>query len=98
MADDEAKVTQSTQFKMGDRVVDAWGNDVEQSEDEEVGYDSWTAKQLMKELSDRNETRDESEQIVPEGTGKDGKVVKADVVKALQADDEAHADEEDEEE
>lgn len=83
---EEGTPQESTKFMLGDRLVDAWGRDAEP--DEEVGYSDWTAKQLMAEIERRNANRDESEHIVLEGKKK------ADAVSALEADDEAHADEE----
>lgn len=76
----------SVGFHLGDRYVDAWGNDV----DEEVAevetpdnqdYDSWKGDQLVAELKRRNADRDEDHQIVPDGKKK------SDVAAALKADD-----------
>jgi hypothetical protein len=81
MADDE---DQTPVYNIGDQVVDAWGREVQA--DEEVGYDSWTAKQLMTEIEKRNSDRDGDSQIVLAGKKK------SDAVAALSADDEANAD------
>jgi hypothetical protein len=81
MADDEDT---TPVYNIGDRVVDAWGREAQA--DEEVGYDSWTAKQLMAEIEKRNSDRDEDSQIVLAGKKK------SDAVAALSADDEANAD------
>lgn len=86
MADEEGEVTASTTFMLGDREVDAWGNDVEH--DEEVGYNQWTGKQLAAEVDKRNADREEADQIVVEGRKK------SDYVAALEADDETYTDEE----
>lgn len=87
-------VNESRTFIVDGEEVDAWGRPAGDSANEEVGYDSWTSKQLMAEIDNRNKSRDEDSQIVVEGTGKGGKTLKADVVKALEDDDEAHPDEE----
>jgi hypothetical protein len=68
--------------------------DVDEPEDE--SYSTWDAKELQAEIAKRNEGRDEENQIAPEGTGKDGRLRKADLVAALEADDEANADGDDE--
>lgn len=86
MADEEKAPQQSTTFIVGDVEVDAWGNEAQS--DEEVGYDSWTAKQLMSEIDNRNKDRAEGDQIVLEGKKK------SDAVAALEKDDQAHAAEE----
>lgn len=52
-------------------------------------YESWSVADLEDEVKDRNKTREDDAQIVPEGSGKDGNVVKADLVAALVADDQA---------
>lgn len=90
-------VNESTTFIVDGEEVDAWGRPAGGSADEEVGYDSWTAKQLMAEIDNRNKSRDENTQIVVEGTGKGGKTLKSDAVKALQDDDEAYPEDEEEE-
>jgi hypothetical protein len=80
---------QSTKFKLGDRVVDAWGNDVDPDE-EAPDYSKMSAKELKAEIDRRNADRAEEDHIVLEGTKK------SDAVAALEADDEAHADDEEE--
>jgi hypothetical protein len=85
MADDEDT---TPVYNVGDRVVDAWGREAQAAGDEEVGYDSWTAKQLMAEIEKRNSDRDEDSQIVLAGKKK------SDAVAALTADDKANEDEE----
>lgn len=85
MADEEVEPSESTTFMVGDQEVNAWGEAVS---DEEVGYDKWTAKQLMAEIDNRNTDRAEEDQIVLEGKKK------SDAVAALEADDAAQADEE----
>lgn len=57
----------------------------------EDDYTSWKVPDLEQEVKDRNEDREEANQINVVGTGKDDKVLKADLVAALVADDEAHA-------
>lgn len=87
MADEE----KTPYFQVGDRLVDGWGREApEGAEDEELGYESWTGKQLMAEIQKRNEGREEEAQITPAGKKK------SDAVAALVADDEANstADEE----
>lgn len=59
----------------------------EEEDDEVLPYDEWSKAELEAELDRRNEARDEDSQIVVEGTGKDGNVLKADLVLALEADD-----------
>lgn len=60
-----------------------------EADDEVPPYEEWDKADLEAEVARRNEGRDEDDQIVPEGTGKSGGVVKADLVTALEADDEA---------
>lgn len=52
------------------------------------GYDALTVPALRDEISRRNEDRDEDDQIVPAGT------LKADLTKALEADDNTNPPEE----
>lgn len=52
---------------------------------------------LAAEVERRNADRDEEDQIEVEGTGRDGNVLKDDLVAALEADDEAHGGEGDDE-
>lgn len=54
-------------------------------------YASWKSADLEAEVNDRNKARGEDDQIQVQGSGKDGNVVKADLVGALVADDSAHA-------
>lgn len=53
------------------------------SEEEEEGYESWKADELREEIDVRNKDRDEDDMIVPDGKKK------ADLIAALEADDEA---------
>lgn len=66
-------------YKVGDKLVNASGEPVEQ---EPEGFDpeSATKEELEAELERRQEA---GESIEVEGTGKDGAVLKADLVKAL---------------
>lgn len=51
------------------------------ADDEPVGYDAQKVADLEAEIANRNEGRDEADQIVPAGTKK------ADLIAALEADD-----------
>lgn len=84
---EEGTPRESTKFVLGDRLVDAWGNDVEPDE-AAPAYSEWKAADLKAEIDKRNEGRAEEDQIVLEGNKK------SDAVKALEDDDAAHADEE----
>lgn len=64
--------------------------------DADVDYSTWDAKALKNEIDRRNEGRDEDSQIVPEGTGQEGRLRKGDLVSALQADDDADGDDDSE--
>jgi hypothetical protein len=77
--------------------------EVEADEDEEAEEDEteevedysgpeWTVKALTKEIDERNEGRDEDDEIVPDSAKK------ADLIDALLLDDEAQAEESEEEE
>lgn len=61
----------------------------EENADEIPPYPKWTLPDLEREVEERNaeEDRDEADLIEVEGTGKDGNVVKADLIRALEADD-----------
>lgn len=76
-------------YRIGDDLVDAWGRPVEDDGDDQVSYSDMTAKQLMAEIDRRNADRDADSQIVLEGKKK------SDAVAALEADDEANGDDED---
>lgn len=78
---------QTPVFRLGDRVVDAWGRDAEEPAADGESYSDWSAKQLLAEIENRNANRDESEHIVLDGKKK------SDAVAALEADDEAHSEE-----
>lgn len=82
----EAKA--STVFHVGDRIVDAWGRDAEEPVDETKAIADMTGKELSAEIARRNADRAEEDKIVLE----DNK--KATAIAALEADDEAHAEEE----
>jgi hypothetical protein len=84
-------VNESSTFIVDGQEVDAWGRPVGEG-DEEVGYDSWTSKQLMSEIDRRNQDREDDDQVVVAGRKK------SDAVKALEEDDKAHPEEEGEEE
>lgn len=58
---------------------------------DDEGYSDWDAKALKAEIARRNEDRDEDSQIVPEGSGTEGRLRKGDLVAALEADDAANA-------
>lgn len=75
----------STVFEVDGRFIDAWGREMtpDDEEDGNTGYDSWTAKQLIEEITRRNADRDDDNKIVFEGKKK------SDAVAALEADDEA---------
>lgn len=60
-------------------------------------YADWDVADLKREITQRNETRDEDGKIVPEGTGTDGRLRKSDLVAALEADDALDADDSDDE-
>jgi hypothetical protein len=93
MAEDNIK--ESTVFRVGDDIVDAWGNAAEESEndDDGVNYNKMSAKDLVAEVNRRNEGREEDDQILF-----DGKPKKGEVVQALEDDDKAQAEADDEEE
>lgn len=73
----------------------AWGetasvNQTDPGADPEANdWGSKSAKDLQAEVDRRNDEREDDAAIVLNGTGKDGKVVKADLVAALEADDAA---------
>jgi hypothetical protein len=50
-------------------------------------YEEWSVIDLEKEVATRNADRAEDDKIVVDGTGSNGNVVKADLVKALENDD-----------
>lgn len=56
----------------------------------EEDYTAWKVTDLEAEVTDRNKEREDDALIQVEGTGKDGKVLKTDLVSALVADDAAH--------
>ena len=71
----------------------AWGDDVAGSdggEDEGNALPS-TVPGLEAEVEKRNADREDGDRIEVTGTGKDGKVLKKDLVAALEADDAARA-------
>jgi len=87
MADEEGTPQESTQFRVGDRLVDGWGNEVEEEAadiPDNKDYGSWKGDQLIAEVKRRNDSRDDEAKIVPDGKKK------ADFVAALEADDEDH--------
>lgn len=59
----------------------------EDTDGDSEDYSTWDGKRLQAEIASRNEGRDEDSQIVPEGTGKEGRLRKSDLVSALHADD-----------
>lgn len=63
--------------------------DVSDPTDDVPPYEEWEVPALQREIAERNADRDEDSQIVPDGTGKDGRLKKSDLVRALDADDEA---------
>lgn len=79
MSDEETPV-----FKVGDRVVNAWGQDAEEPASADQAYSEWSAKQLKAEIDRRNADRTEDTQIVLDGNKK------SDAVAALEADDEVN--------
>lgn len=87
---------QATPLYAGDEVP-AWAIDqvgdhlVEVDEDGTPDYSAGTKAELQKAVDTRNADRAPEAQIVVEGTGKDGAVVKDDLVKALEKDDAAQA-------
>lgn len=83
----DAEVREASVFRVGDRLVDAWGNDVDEDPDEgtDKAYEDMSAKELGRALTKRNEGRPEEDQIVI-----DGKVTKQKVIDALREDDEAN--------
>jgi hypothetical protein len=70
------------------RLIDPMDPDGTKSEGEEVAdddgddYDTWTKPDLEGEVSARNDLADTSDVVVV-GTGRDGNVVKADLIKGL---------------
>lgn len=77
-------------------LVDPTATDSEDSDTpEEDDYDSWKVNELEAEVAARNdlaEKRDEVSPVVVEGTGKDGAVRKADLVKGLRLWDQENPD------
>lgn len=65
------------------------GAAAEEEETEEVDYNDLTVSDLQEEIAARNEERDEDDQIEV-----DSKAKKADLITALEADDQAQAEEE----
>lgn len=57
-------------------------------EAEDAPYPEWDVDELEAEVKLRNKSRDEEHTIVPATSGKNGKVLKADLIAALEADDE----------
>lgn len=62
---------------------------VVEEDDAAPGYGKRTVEDLTAEVELRNADRGEDDQIAVTGTGKDGNVRKADLVAALEADDQA---------
>lgn len=77
----------------------AWGGDAPADDDTEGGEDSQPAygdmkvEQLEAEVDARNADRDDDSVIEVTGTGQGGKVLKKDLVAALEADDDTEGDE-----
>jgi hypothetical protein len=63
----------------------------EPANDAAPAYGKQKLADLQALVDDRNADRDDDDVITVEGTGKDGKVVKTDLVAALEADDAANA-------
>lgn len=76
-----ASVPVEDEGSSGPRRVDPTEADP-QTEDTEDDYDSWKVSELEDEVAARNEMEGTS-QVTVEGTGKDGAVRKADLVKGL---------------
>lgn len=72
-----------------DEVEETEETEEESDEDEEVDYNKFTVKELTAEIDARNEDRAEADEIVPDSA------LKADLVAALVADDEANEEDED---
>jgi hypothetical protein len=66
------------------------GADDEDAKDDGDDYDRWTVEELNDEMNDRNTDPERTKDaIAVTGTGRNGKVLKADVIAALRADDNA---------
>lgn len=59
--------------------------------DSDKGYDGQKTDELQAEVDKRNADREDDDLIEVTGTGKDGRVLKADLVAALEADDAENA-------
>lgn len=67
----------------GPKLVDPTQADPVTDEDEEDDYDTWTKPDLEAEVSARNGLDNRKTDVTVVGTGKDGAVLKADMVKGL---------------
>lgn len=67
------------------RLVDPTGGVVpeDQADEYDYGYDQWKVAELDSEVQARNKLEDRKTDVVVVGTGKDGNVTKADLIKAL---------------
>jgi len=79
----------------GEVTADVWDGEADQADatpsESGAGYGSQSSEDLRAEVDKRNEGREDDAKIQVEGTGANGNVLKADLVKALEADDAAQA-------